>query len=144
MFNRFLKSLPRTSYVVFNPAQDSAITFAQNLFRTNNLAPLPKDYVTFLKITDGFAYNGTIFYGIRSKDRKLSNGRGYFFVGLLEANLEFANKPDSLGKVLLGQTPERAILYSEADSAYLLQDMFSKEIIYKIKDFSDLLTGLFL
>lgn len=142
MFNRFLETLPPRSYIAFPPAQDPAINFAQTLFKQNGLAQLPQDYIAFLKITDGFSFNGSVLYGIRSKDRQAFQ-RAYFFPGLLEANLEFANKSDSVGQLMIGQTIEAYILYNESEGTFLLQDIFSKEILNSVRGFSNLLSGLF-
>lgn len=142
MFNKFLATLPPKSYIAFPSASEPSISFAQTLFTQNGLALLPQDYISFLRITDGFSFNGVVLYGIRSKDRQADH-RAYFFPGLLEANMEFANRKDSVGKLMIGQMPEAYILYNQSDDSFLLQDMFSKDILNAVHGFSNLLAGLF-
>lgn len=82
------------------------------------VAQIPEDYAAFLKLTDGYAWNGVRFFG--TKPIRLD--RDYTNPSLLERNTyyieERPDRPLQDGCLVIGEVDDELLLYSEFTGRY--------------------------
>lgn len=114
-----VSTLERDGSVLFPGADDRSIRFVASMLTAHRFAPIPLQYATFLKETDGLLWNGVEFFGTRAVER---DHLGYIFPGLIEANMELLNYDVMRGSLLLGRASEEIFVYSSHDREYLILD----------------------
>ena len=119
MLNSILDTLKKDEGVFFEPADDRSLRFVSSMLASHRVPPIPNDYITLLKKTDGLVWNGIELYGSRANDREM---QGYTLPGLIEANLEYANVQPMHGKLLLGRASEELFVYDSMDQQYHIID----------------------
>ncbi|MCQ2914384.1 MAG: YrhA family protein [Alphaproteobacteria bacterium] len=115
MLNRILQTIQKDGAVFFPPVDDRSLKFVSSLLASHRFPALPNDYITMLKMTDGFVWNGVEIYGTRANDRV---NKGYTLPGVIEANLEYSQTPPMQGKLLLGRAAEELFVYDSLDQQY--------------------------
>ena len=115
MLTRILNTLNKDNAVFFPPVDERSLRFINSLLPSHHFPPIPVDYISLLKQTDGLVWNGVELYGTRANDRDML---GYTLPGLIEANLDFNDVPPMNGKLLLGSAAEDLFVYDSVDQKY--------------------------
>jgi hypothetical protein len=97
---------------------------------------LPPDYVEFLKLADGFAENGVVFYALDQEDDSEQ-----LLPGLLAENAEYQDAAEELTEYLvLGHSDLYLYAYHLPTGAYRALEEDTLEIGKEFEDFDDLMT----
>ncbi len=120
MISRCLNILKnKTSCVTFSPADDKNINMINTVLADNGFSELPDEYKVFLKLSDGFIYNGLELYGTISHDRK---EKGYVFPDLANIAKTYADYDFFINKTVLGRISESIIFYDKQTDSYAVAD----------------------
>lgn len=136
MLKRILDTLKKDNAVFFPPADERSLRFVSSMLSSHRAPPVPMDYITLLKQTDGLVWNGIELYGSRANDREML---GYTLPGLIEANIDFTNAPPMHGKLLLGRASEELFVYDSLDQKYHIIDRLDFSISCSFPTFSEAL-----
>ena len=97
----------------------SARTVAALARAGHRVPPIPADYAAFLRLSNGYAWNGVRFFGTRP----VQMGRSYVNPALLEENLGFHERKLGLEDCLvLGGCDDDLFLYSARTGRYAAVD----------------------
>ncbi|MGD9638017.1 MAG: YrhA family protein [Alphaproteobacteria bacterium] len=136
MLNRILETLKKDNAVMFIPADDKAIRFSSSMLTSHYFSPIPPNYISLLKFSDGLIWNGVELFGTRSHEREK---QGYILPGIIEVNLDFLGYDFFAGKILLGKVAEELFVYDARERKYLIIDRIDFAIGASFPTFSEAL-----
>ena len=136
MLNRILETLKKDNAVMFIPADDKAIRFTSSMLNSHYFSPIPPNYISLLKFSDGLIWNGVELFGTRSHEREKY---GYILPGIIEMNLDFLGYEFFTGKVILGRVAEELFVFDARERKYLIIDRLDFAVSSSFVNFSEAL-----
>ena len=119
------------------PASEDDITQCQEELDELGLEPLPQGYIDFLKINNGLAWNGIIFYST-DQVTEADNPDGFKLMDLVTMNDEFNDRFELDEKVLLGIADDDYYTYNIETKKYEVLEFSSRELMEEFDTFTDL------
>lgn len=137
MISRCLNILKtQKSCVTFSPAEDKNINLINTMLADNGFSELPDEYKVFLKLSDGFIYNGLELYGTTTHNRK---EKGYVFPDLASIAKTYADYDFFRNKTVLGRISESIIFYDKQSDSYAVADRINLLSRAEYPTFSDIM-----
>ena len=133
------KLISRESAVVFAPTSQEEIAVTSSFLEQNNLAPLPLEYIEFLKNTNGFTYNGIEFFGTKTHHRE---EKGYIFPDIITINKHYIPYKYFFQKVIIGRLSEGLIVYNRKENSFSITDRIKLRHLIELDDIEELLSLL--
>ncbi len=126
--------------MIVRPATDEDIAFCNEDLKDMEFPSLPEGYVDFLKMLNGFAWNGIEFY---STDQVTDEETGYILSDIVSANVNFGQQNDDLAHCLqLGRSDEDVYVYNTANEHYEVLDRTGRDVMEEYDNFETLFTGV--
>lgn len=125
----------KTGCITFEALSQAALEDTNSYLLNNNFAELPDEYINFLKISDGFSYNGIELFGCSPKPRE---GKKYIFPDLMESNRPFAKYDFFKGKVIVGKLSESLVIFDKKNQSYAVADRINLRSRLEVYGISDL------
>ncbi len=122
--------------VTFSPADDKKINMINTVLTDNGFSELPDEYKVFLKLSDGFIYNGLELYGTVSHNRK---EKEYVFPDLASIAKTYADYDFFRNKTVLGRISESIIFYDKQTDSYAVADRINLLSRAEYPTFSDIM-----
>ena len=119
------------------PASDEDIAECQGDLAEYGLEPLPQGYIDFLKINNGLAWNGIVFYSTYIVTVE-GDPSGFKLMDLVSENDDFNDRYELDEKVLLGRQDEEYFTYNITTKKYEVLELESREIWEEFDNFEDL------
>jgi len=119
------------------PASDDEITQCQKELIEIGLEPLPQGYIDFLKINNGLAWNGIIFYSTYQVV-EADNPDSFKLMDLVTMNDDFNDRFELDEKVLLGIADDDYYTYNIETQKYEVLEFSSREVMEEFDNFEDL------
>ena len=119
------------------PATDDDIIQCQKMLVDLGLEVLPQGYIDFLKINNGLAWNGIIFYSTDIVTEK-DNPHSFKLMDLVTMNDEFNDKFELDEKVLLGIADDDYYTYNIENQKYEILEFTSRALMEEFDTFEDL------
>ena len=119
------------------PASEDDITQCQNDLIELGLEPLPQGYIDFLKINNGLAWNGIIFYST-DQVTEADNPAGFKLMDLVTMNDEFNDRFELDEKILLGIADDDYYTYNIETKKYEILEFSSRELMEEFDKFDEL------
>jgi hypothetical protein len=138
--NKLLEALEAdTSALISRPASDADIEGCMRNLEALELPLLPEDYIKFLQICNGLAWNGIEFYGTSS----VTNSDPFFI--LVDVVVFAKSKADyykdlieSCGLLFLGRGDEDLFAYNVDRKMYEIYDVSGMDVMEEYKYFDNL------
>lgn len=123
------------------PAKDAQIDFVSAMLKNDGFAPVPQDYIDFLKLTNGICSGILEFFGTEKIKRADYN---YNFPNLIDANEIFKKSENPLMKnsVLLGYNLLNAIIYDNDEKLYKIVNRIFFTPVKSFITFKDVLNEI--
>ncbi len=125
------------SAMIPRPATKEDIAECQQDLDEMALEQIPKDYIKFLKKSDGFAWNGIVFYGTHLV-RKADNPTGFLLMDFVSVNCDFNDNYELDEKVLLGCEDDGYYTYNIETKKYEVSDEDPSEALEEYDTFAEL------
>ena len=124
--------------ISFPPLLQAKIDFASAMLKNEGLAPIPEDYMAFLRQTDGAVMADTEFYGCEAHVRQT-----YTYPSLLDANKALVknNNEFPAGTLLVGTSMGGALFY-EPSRGYVMRSRFSLAPVATFATFEQAMAAL--
>jgi len=126
---------------LLRPATQKEITQCQKDLESIALEPLPKSYIAFLKIHNGFAWNGIEFYGTYKVSEE-GKPDGFKLIDIVSMNDEFNDLYELDDKVLLGRADEDYYTYNIETEKYEALELESRETWEEFDTFDELFASV--
>ena len=126
-----------TGSMIPRPASDEDITDCNNYLTELVLEPLPQGYIDFLKISNGLAWNGIIFYSTYEVT-DADNPDGFKLMDLVSMNDDFNDRFEMDEKVLLGIADDDYYTYNIETQKYEILEFSSRDLMDEFDNFEDL------
>ena len=127
--------------MIVRPATDEDINGCNKDFAECELGvTLPEGYTAFLKMLNGFAWNGIEFY---STDQVTNPESGYMLNDIVSANEDFRINNEGLEQcVQLGRADEDLYVYNTENGRYEVLDMDGRDVMEDFATFEELFVGV--
>ena len=139
MIKDILKTTADSDALIIDPADDTKIEKCNRDLLDNGLHPLPEGYVRFLKISDGYAWNGFEFFGTENCTEKSTGYTLSDIVGFNEYIRERKGYSDDL--LVLGRFDEDIYIYDYLEKRYKAIDRLTSIEADDFESFEDLLNS---
>jgi len=126
-----------TSSMLPRPATADDITQCQKTLTNLGLEPLPQGFIEFLKICNGLAWNGIIFYSTDIVSEK-DNLHSFKLMDLVTTNDDFNNRFELDEKVLLGIADDDYYTYNIETQKYEILEFTSRALMEEFDTFEEL------
>ena len=125
-----------TGALIIKPAKADELTRCQQDLADIHVPQLPADYIEFLQIANGLAWNGFEFYGTYQVTEKKS---GYCLKDIVSANIKWHDRKIGLaGKLLLGTFDDDIYVYAPESAEYQTLDSLTLSEIDTCESFEEL------
>lgn len=121
--------------ITFTPCSETEIVKASTLLAASGFCAIPEEYKSFLKLTDGFSYNGIEFFGIQSHNRTIKK---YTFPDIAASTFHYKGYAFFRRKLVLGRISEALICYDKTSDDYTIVDRVSLRPLNGGKTLADL------
>ena len=121
--------------ITFTPCAESEVNKISALLAASGFCALPPEYKEFLKITDGFSYNGVEFFGIQNHNRTTKK---YTFPDIAASTFHYKGYAFFHHKLVLGRISEALICYDKVSDDYTIVDRVSLRPLNGGKTLADL------
>jgi len=125
---------------LLRPATQKDITECQKNLKMLELEPLPKGYINFLKIRNGFVWNGIEFYGTYQV-YEVDKPNSFKLIDIVTMNDEFNDWYELDEKVLLGRADEDYYTYNVTTQKYEALERESRETWEEFDTFEELFSS---
>jgi len=125
---------------LLRPATQKDITECQKNLKELELEPLPKGYIDFLKMHNGFAWNGIEYYGTYQVS-EVDNPNSFKLIDIVTMNDEFNDWYELDDKVLLGRADEDYYTYDIKTQKYEVLERESREAWEQFDTFGELFSS---
>jgi len=125
---------------ILRPATQKEINLCQKNLKKIELEPLPQGYIDFLKMHNGFAWNGIEFYGTY-RVSILEDPDGFKLIDIISMNDEFNDDYELDEKVLLGRADEDYFTYDIDTQKYEALERESREAWEQFDTFEELFSA---
>ena len=134
--NTILNTMYQRYAMVFPPAAIMDIQRTSISLVKQGLIQIPTDYIQFLSVTDGLAWNGLELFSIYEHERK-----DCVFPGLQLQSYQATQNLKALypKSLILGFAPEQLILYTAPQKEYLIINRYTFTPVVKLPRFADVL-----
>lgn len=122
--------------ITFLPCSENEIIKMSALLSASGFSSIPGEYKEFLRITDGFSYNGLEFFGIQNHNRP---NKQYTFPDIAASTFHYKGYAYFKNKIVLGRISEALICYDKNTDDYTIVDRVSLRPLNGSKTFADLL-----
>ena len=126
------------SSMIPRPATDEDIALCNKDLDELGLLTLPEEYVAFLKLNNGLAWNGIEFY---STDQvvEADNPDGYKLMDLVTMNDDFNDRYELDECLLIGRADEDYYTYNTKKKVYEVRDVSAVwDVYYDCESFAEL------
>lgn len=121
--------------ITFLPSPSEEIIKTNAFLTSQNFAEIPTDYQEFLKLSNGFIYNGIELMGTVPHPRP---DKRYIFPDLIQINKPYIKYDYFDGKLLIGTLSESFMLYDSAEQIYAVLDRINLRSRIEVSDMSSL------
>ncbi|MGD9638042.1 MAG: YrhA family protein [Alphaproteobacteria bacterium] len=142
MIEKLIKSIAESGddALIARPADSKDLTLCQKELAEYKKPAMPKDYVDFLRIANGFAWNGIQFY---STDQVTDPDDGFTLDDIVSANEDFEERSElAEGKLLLGRSDEDLYTYDPEAKLYEVLDFTSLDQMETYSSFEELFSDM--
>ncbi|MGD9637560.1 MAG: YrhA family protein [Alphaproteobacteria bacterium] len=128
----------QTGAIVASKALDDELeTCMENLFN-NDFPLLPDDYIKFLKMADGFLWNGMEIFGTAN-----INAEEYTAPNIVSANQNYDEKyPKLIGKLVVGKMDNDLFAYDYTTRKYQVIDTVDCEALQDFASIEELVLSI--
>lgn len=136
MIENIIKDIAKSGddVMVVRPADSKDLTLCQKELAEYKMPAIPQEYVDFLRIANGFAWNGIMFY---STDQVTDPKDGFMLDDIVSANEDFEERGYE-GKLLIGRSDEDLFTYDPEAKIYEILDFTSCDQMQAFKSFEEL------
>lgn len=121
--------------MVVSPASDEDINWCQNELLECDLAILPKDYISFLKFCNGFAFNGVEIFGT---DIVEDTETGFSLIDIVSFSEE-QNEYFETELLYFGRVDDDVFAFDPKIKKYQIRDITSMDVLAEHDLFIDFL-----
>ena len=141
MIEKILKEIAESGddALIAKPADSKDLTLCQKELAEYKKPAMPQDYVDFLRIANGFAWNGVLFY---STDQVTDPEDGFTLDDIVSANEDFEERTDTDGKLLIGRSDEDLFVYNPQEKIYEVLDFTSLDQMETYDSFESLFADI--
>jgi hypothetical protein len=129
--------IKRTGAYVAEPVGDAEIEKCNSSLEECGYPRMPEDYAKFLKVANGFAWNGFEFYGTVQSKEKQAEG-GFKLRDIVTFNDEYCFDEEIL---ILGKFDEDYYVYDSQSGRYFTVDRLTLMESNDYKDIEDMILG---
>lgn len=130
-----LKAYPQS--ITFPPCSENEILKESALLAAGGFCAIPEEYKEFLRLTDGFSYNGLEFFGIQNHNR---GNKQYTFPDIAASTFHYKGYAYFKNKIVLGRISEALLCYDKNEDDYTIVDRVSLRPLNGGKTLADLFT----
>jgi len=123
------------SAMICKPVTNSEVEQCQMDLKEMALESIPNGYIDFLKLSNGFSWNGIEFY---STYRVTDPETNYMLLDIVSANDEFNDLYQLDHLVLLGKEDEDYYAYNISNGLYEILERESRQAMEEFKTFDEL------
>lgn len=126
--------------MIVRPASSKDLAQCQKDMAEIELPPVPQGYIDFLRMVNGFAWNGIEFF---STDQVTDPETNYMLNDIVSANEDFAGYAEDLaGNVLLGRADDDLYVYNTQNQKYEVLDFTGHDVMEEFDTFDDLFANV--
>lgn len=122
--------------IMFDGADNEEIEFVNKFLSEQKFSPMPREYAEFLKLTNGFIYNGIEFFGTTYHFRE---EKKYYFPDIITINKHYKKYNFFRDKVILGRLSESLLIYDKKENRFSIVDRIKLRARTEVKTFEEFL-----
>jgi len=129
--------------MIVRPATEEDLTLCAQDMREMELPPIPQGYIDFLKILNGFAWNGIEFF---STDQVTDPETNFMLNDIVSANEQFVEYNNDFlntqNYVQLGRADEDLYVYNLGNGRYEVLDRTGRDVMDEFETFEAMFVGV--
>ncbi|MCL2765356.1 MAG: YrhA family protein [Treponema sp.] len=142
-YDDILNAVAEHGAMIVRPASEKDLKLCQKDMKELDFPPIPQQYAGFLKLLNGFAWNGIEFF---STDQVTDLETGFMLNDIVSANEYFVEYNNDFlnvkNYVQLGRADEDLYVYNIGNGRYEVLDMTGRDVMEDFETFEEMFAGV--